>query len=494
MTREDVPPADDVDVDVPPADDAVPRPPEPAPPAPSEPPEHAGRPSPGDAATGRRPSPARRWLRSLPRRLRDAALALGGDPAAEEPAEVPELDPDLLPLLRELGRALLDAGQSVGDTQGILEEVAAHQGVATVSVVVLPTGLFLRAATPSGTVSDITSATGSGLTLDQIGALFTVVRRLRAGTTSLAEGRAAVRAVRARPPRFPGWAVVLGHGVLTVGFGLILNPSAELLLVYLVLGTAVGALRWLGERWPTLGTALPVVAAFLMTVLAVGVVTPWLGGDPLRTLVPPIVSFLPGAVLTVGAIELTTNQVVAGSSRLVYGVAQLMLLAFGVVAGTAVAGGLTPAPDGGGLGWWAPWVGVVVVGVGQMLFAQTPRRSLTWVLVVLFAAYAAQLAGASVAAPLSGFFGGLVIVPVATLMERTRTGPPVQVTSLPAFWLLVPGSLSFLGLSELVTGSFESAADLAEAVVAVFGIALGMLVGTAVTRDARRVTRTLFTD
>lgn len=58
----------------------------------------------------------------------------------------------------------------------------------------------------------------------------------------------------------------------------------------------------------------------------------------------------------------------------------------------------------------------------------------------------------------------------------------------------MPGALSFLGLSELVAGNTGSVSDIANAVVAVFAIALGMLVGTALTRDARRVGRTFFTE
>jgi uncharacterized membrane protein YjjP (DUF1212 family) len=452
----------------------------------------------GEAAP-RRPAPRHRpsllsGLRRAPTTLRRVLQALGNESPTDDEPEIPEISPDLVPLLRELGRAMLDSGQSVNDAQDTLKEVADRHGAHTVQTLVLPTCVFIRVQTASGVVTDFTDAVGGGLNLDQIGALFALIRRLRNQTITLADARAELRGIRGRPPRFGAIRTILGHSILTLGFGLILNPTAQLLPVYVVLGLAVGILRWLAARWPTLSTALPVVAAFLMTVVAIQVVYPWLGDSPLQVLVPPLISFLPGSVLTVAAIELTSNQIVSGASRLLYGVAQLLLLVFGVVAGSAVAGSLLQGQEGAHLGWWAPWAGVVLVGVGQMWFSSTPRRSLPWVLVVLFAAYAAQLVGSYVAAEISGFFGALVLVPLATLIERTRTGPPAIVTTLPAFWLLVPGSLSFLGLSELVSGVAGSVADLANAVVAVFAIALGMLVGTALTRDARRVGRTFFTE
>lgn len=449
---------------------------------------------PDPASRPRHRLPLLAGLRHAPSTFRRVLQALGNEATPDDEPDVPEISPDLVPLLRTLGRAMLDSGQSVNDAQDVLKQVADLHGAHTVQTLVLPTCVFIRVQTASGVVTDFTDAAGSGLDLDQIGALYAVIRKLRSQTIDLADARTELRAIRRQPARFGAVLTIVGHAILTLGFGLILNPTLDLLPVFLVLGLGVGVLRWLAARWPTLSTALPVVAAFLVTVLAIQVVHPWLGDSPLQVLVPPLISFLPGSVLTVAAIELTSNQIVSGASRLLYGVAQLLLLVFGVVAGAAVAGDLVAGHGGERMGWWAPWIGVVLVGVGQMFFSSTPRRSLPWVLVVLFAAYAAQLVGSYIAPEISGFFGALVIVPLATLVERTRTGPPAIITTLPAFWLLVPGALSFLGLSELVAGDTGSVSDIANAVVAVFAIALGMLVGTALTRDARRVGRTFFTE
>ncbi|MGN6240098.1 MAG: threonine/serine exporter family protein [Cellulosimicrobium cellulans] len=291
-------------------------------------------------------------MRRAPSVVRRVLRALGDEPPPAVDPEPPEVSPDLVPLLRELGTALLDSGRSVTDVGDDLEAVARRSGASTVGTLVLPTGVFVRVSTAGGTVADFAAAAASGLNLDQIGALTTLVHRLRTTDVPLADARAELRAVVERPPRFGAVLTIVGHGLLTTGFGLVLNPTARLLPVYLALGILVGALRWLGTRWPTLATALPVVAAFVVTLLAIDVVHPWLGDDPLSVLVPPLVSFLPGSVLTVAAIELTSNQIVAGASRLVYGVAQLLLLVFGVVAGAAGAGPPVAPPAAAHRGGW----------------------------------------------------------------------------------------------------------------------------------------------
>jgi hypothetical protein len=86
-------------------------------------------------------------------------------------------------------------------------------------------------------------------------------------------------------------------------------------LAAFVLGVMVGFLT--SARVPGLRATAPVIAAFLVALVVFGLAE-WLEPiNPLRTLIPPIVTFLPGAALTTGMRDLATGQVVSGASRLV---------------------------------------------------------------------------------------------------------------------------------------------------------------------------------
>src|SRR6476620_3400903 len=139
---------------------------------------------------------------------------------------------------------------------------------------------------------------------------------------------------------------------------------------------------------------------------------------------------------------------------------------------------------------WAPCLGDALVGIGYLLFSSAPPGSLLFLWIALFASYAAQTLGAALLDPaLSGFVGGLLIVPLTHLLARFRRSPPAAVMLLPAFWLLLPGALGFRGVSSLATGVAAGAADLVVTGISIFAVALGVLVGTSVTRDARAVHR-----
>jgi uncharacterized membrane protein YjjB (DUF3815 family) len=90
----------------------------------------------------------------------------------------------------------------------------------------------------------------------------------------------------------------------------------------------------------------------------------------------------------------------------------------------------------------------------------------------------------------SGFFGAIAMTPIALAIERVSGAPPAQVTFLPAFWLLVPGALGLIGVTEIVgdpaTATIE---DLVRPIGAIVSIALGILSGVLLSRRARQARR-----
>src|SRR3954452_496830 len=75
------------------------------------------------------------------------------------------------------------------------------------------------------------------------------------------------------------------------------------------------------------------------------------------------------------------------------------------------------------------------------------------------------------------------MTPVALAVARWPVRPPSQVTFLPAFWMLVPGALGMIGVTELVSNvSSLGASDLVEPVASIIAIALAVLCGVSLYR------------
>ena len=173
----------------------------------------------------------------------------------------------------------------------------------------------------------------------------------------------------------------------------------------------------------------------------------------------------------------------AGTSRLVYGIVQLGLFAVGLIAATSV---LSVPPEMMGnvrvedIGWWAAPAGLLVIALGICLVESVALSTAPAVLLVLLMAFAAQSGGQALgSAALGGFFGAIAASLGATLVERVRPRTARLVLFLPAFWLLVPGSLGLVGVTTLVAEPDRAVETGLDVLAVICAIALGLLVGSS---------------
>jgi uncharacterized membrane protein YjjP (DUF1212 family) len=344
------------------------------------------------------------------------------------------------------------------------------------------------------------SASGEGIYIanpdfnvryDQSFPLATLVARAPSGTVSPEEGMAELDRIRNLDKRFPVWVTILGYAVQSVGLALILQPTPWSLYGAAILGLLVGGLSVIGRRIEAIGYMLPTVCAFLVAFIVFTFENRWhVGTDSLRALAAPLATFLPGAAITLAVIELTTHHVVSGASRLVAGFMQIAQLAFGIlvaaqIAGIADANLVTTQLNR--LGPWAPILGVLVYGLGIWLNFAPPAKFLPWMALMLYVAYAGQWVGNAVLGSYaSGFGGGMALIIFALAISHRPNTPPTMSLVVPGFWLLVPGSLGFMGVTQLLgthsTGVFTAT------LISMMSIAVGVQTGLLLWRAAIQLT------
>lgn len=390
----------------------------------------------------------------------------------------PYPDEEILTMLRLLGVAMVETGQPTNLVEADLRAISRAYTGHELRALVFPTYLIVQLDGALATKTQIDEPSRATAQLDQAGGIDTLVHLAKARAITPPQVIARVRAVRGWQPRFGPLVTVLGHMILTLGFGLALQPTLAGLPAYALLGGIVGLVLMVGRWLPSANTVLPPLAAIIATILTTWYLAGAAGDGLLRVLAPALISVLPGMTLAIGAVELTSIQVISGSARLMYGAAQLLLLAFGVVVGARIAGPITALHPNAQLGPWAPYLGTVVAALGFYLYKSAPRGALPPIAATMLVALVGQQLGARYVDPmLAGFFGALATVPFAQIIARFKGVPPAMVLMLAAFWFLVPGALSFVSVGEVVTTGAGGARTLLSSVLAVFSIALGMLFG-----------------
>jgi uncharacterized membrane protein YjjP (DUF1212 family) len=389
---------------------------------------------------------------------------------------------DLDEFLVELGANMIKSSQTVDDVEHLLIEIASVMGVDDLEVVALPTAIMLESpASSAGHAANVRSRLrsirGQGLRFDQVEAVDALVRRARLGMIDPRAGLAELDEIAARRPPYGRIVRSLGLGVLATGFSLALQPSLFGVLMAFALGTVVGAFVTL--ELPGFGPVTPTLVSFVVSLVVFGLFDLYDGQNPIRLLIPPLLIFLPGAKLTLGTIELAEGAIVSGTSRLMSGLIDLLLLATAIVAAASLIDLPQrdlldrPAPQ---LGAWSLIPAVVLIAFGYRYFSCATRRSVPWIMLVLSVALAAERLASLVFSPaVSAFVAAAVMTPLVLAIDRRPAGPRAMVLFLPGFYLLVPGATGLIDVTESVAPVFSSS-SLTNTMSIVVAIALGVLV------------------
>lgn len=393
----------------------------------------------------------------------------------------------LLEFLFRLGQAYLACGEQTAKVELLLRRTATAYGMRKARVVAFPTAVFISLHDHSGEQVTLAECETRLLRLDQMADFYALGEAAQAGKLDLREGLERLAAIRRQKPRFGKLGFVAGHIVLTVGLALVLMPTVSNLAAAFVLGLIVALLKMGNRGSSVMAVPLPVIAATTVSAMVFLAIRNGLAVDPVHALVPPLVTFLPGAMLTLGMVELAYGDMVSGSSRLIAGLVQLILLAFGLGIGAGLIG-YSPQDLMNAASHYvrlpvAGWVGVLVFGLGVYLHFSAPRNSLHWMILILLVAFSAQrLATTFLGSEISGFFGTLVATPLGYLIQLRYKGPPAAVTFLPSFWLLVPGALGLLSVTRMMSDRSAGLDGMVTVMFVIASIALGTLVGASLYR------------
>lgn len=388
-----------------------------------------------------------------------------------------------------LAEAMIAADESVDSIYEHLELTTRAYGFPDADFVLLPTVILVQTGGAEEARVAVRSPGGDSFHFHQIAQLYRLLNRAERGQITPADGLARLAEIRAMRPRF-GWIVrTIGHAILAAGLSLILVPTPEGVTVAFGLGLVVGLAKLVPSRG--LQLVLPTLSALVCAIVVYELAQVIGVGDPLRLLIAPLATFLPGATLTTATVELASRQMVAGASRLVSGLMQLALLAVGILAAGVIVGiddvGYRPILTVTVVPWWVEWIGVILFAVGIFFYLSVPAWAFGWVVVVLLVAFAVQTSTSdALGSTFSAFFAAAVMTPLVLWLSTREFGAPSQITFLPAFWLLVPGASGLIGLTEAVDAGLS---DLGTALATVLSIALGVLMGTALFRGAVEAVR-----
>lgn len=386
--------------------------------------------------------------------------------------------------MRKIGKGLIASGSPVGVVENTLTEIALVYGMKS-EIVALPNILMLKLGTAVHELTDFTVQRATSLPLNQLSALGELVDNVKAKRVLPGEASRQMERIMALQPRFNSAVIVLGYVISIVGLTLRFRPDPRSVLVTGGAGLLVALLVLGFRRWPRFNLLLPVAAAILVSTIIFNLTELGLVYGSANLIIPPLVTFLPGSILTTGMIELASTQLISGSSRLMYGAATLFLLFIGIAVGLSISDlprVLVTTYEATVYPWWAPLLGTFLFGIGTFVRLSGSNRDLLWMLLVLYIAMLGQAVGENLRSPYFGAFLGATFMALSSeIIARSPRRTPALVSQMLAFWFLVPGARGLLSVTSLLSEDYQSAlVGLGEMTVLITSIALGVFLGTLI--------------
>ena len=384
------------------------------------------------------------------------------DEIATKDIDVKSLD-DTGQLIIQLSSALHTYGVAAHDLEESMAETAHSLGVEA-SYFATPTSIFITFGDLSERRTTLLRVTPGEVNLDKLCELYAIQEELTSGTLSASDGLTRVRKIVSMPSRY-GWAwSIPANGLAAATAAPFFGGGWDEFAIAGVLGLVVGSLAWLTSSHDRTRNLLVPTASFVVSIAAFALSAVFPNTASSIVTVSALILLIPGLSLTVAMNELATQNLASGSARFIGAMSQLMILGFGVALGRSlIAIFIEPVANPAGDGLALPFIIACLMLAATAFTILFQARLFDWPLICVagFLAYFVAKSGVQLLGPLAGpSLAALLLGVTSNIIARVRH-KPASVTLVPGLLLLVPGSVGFKSITDLLdqelVRSFESA-------------------------------------
>ena len=328
---------------------------------------------------------------------------------------------------------------------------------------------------------------GTGSDLDKLARVGDIVASIEAGELSVLDASVRLDEIAKIPPPWGKIANFLSYAFCGLGLAVLFGGGwADALVATLLSLLVYGMVLFAGRQDARAADWLPLYSAFVVAVLA----TLLKIGIPELNIVTVILAsiavLLPGYTVTLGIIELVSQNVLSGTTNLMNGLVYLVKQILGSWIGVGLVSALLTIPSAAADTPVNPawlWLFMPLVFIALAVIFQSTRRDFIWVCIGCAAAYSGMMFGNTLANANLGNLLGTVFIVVFANLWAIWTDRPTTIVLLPAIIVLVSGSIGFRGSVAITEGQTAvGVQQFLQMFIVALTIAAGLLVGNTIVR------------
>ncbi len=395
---------------------------------------------------------------------------------------------DVLLFLTKMAGALGSHGAAAHRLEDALAACARRLGIHA-EFFATPTGVFVTVGDLDNQRTRITPIESFDVNIEKLTLLDRVLTDVAEGRLGVREGLAELDQIESAPNRYGPVATTLSFGLISACAAIFFNGSLADSITAGIIGLCAGLLAWISSKDRSWARVLE----FASGALAAGIASlaQWITGDavePIIAMLAGLIVLIPGMTLTTAVNELATRHLVSGSARLMGALIVFVMIGFGVAVGLRIGEFIPDGAGGASLSFpeWFDFIALIITAVPLLALFRTGPKQILWVLLAALIGYAGARLGAYTLGPGLGACVGAFLVGITSNACARLLNRPAAVMTAPGILLLVPGSIGFMTMSNLIDHDVLAGVETAFSMVMVAAaIVTGLLLANVVVPPRR---------
>jgi len=382
----------------------------------------------------------------------------------------------------KLARALHRYGYTAPAVEDALGAVCRRLGIEG-EFFATPTAIFASLNVGAHNETFLIRVAPGNVNLDKLSRLDRLAHHVADGVIAPAEAAREIDAIRATPPRYRGKTTVVAAVVASACSALFFGGGWREVVVCGVIGCITGFLSLIARRDARFQLVEP-IAAFCAGIIACAAAV-WI--PPVSIFIATcsgLIILLPGLAVTTAISELATKHLASGTARMMWALIVFLTLGFGLAVGLKlgmVAFDPNLAATSLPLPTWTLVAALILAPLGFMARFQAHPRDAVAIIAICVLAFVCSRVGAETMGIANGAFAGALAVGVASGLYSRWRAQPALVTSTVGIIMLVPGSVGFRSITDMlskdpVTGIQTALTMVITAVAIVTGLLLARMI------------------
>lgn len=397
---------------------------------------------------------------------------------------------DAIGFVLRIGRALHAYGYPADRLEEVMEKTSDRLGLLG-QFFSTPTSIFAAFGPQDNQQTFLLRVTPGEVNLGKLAELDRVTINVLRGVRDAAQGSGQVERILAEPLPYGRWLRVTAFGIASACSSRFLGGGMIEVFVSALIGLLIGLLSMAIERYQSLGRVFEPVAAFAASALASALsfaIGPYAVSNAMLS---GLIILMPGLTLTVAMIELSTQHLSSGTSRLNNAFVTFLGIGFGVAVGSALIDsmlGSARAVRAIPLPAWTELLAIVSLSLALTVLLRAHLRDAVWIVLAGALAVGSAKVGAKLLGPELGVFFGALTVGVGGNWYARLVDRPSIITQVPGILMLVPGSVGFRGLAAMLDEKIISGIDTTfKMILTAVALVAGTLIASIIAPTRREI-------